>query len=226
MARAALNGKLGDVAFKQGDQVNAARSLEGALRALGRWVPRRRASLLAAALFEAVIQSLHSLAPRLFVARRSLEEAEREFVAIRMYSRLAHVYWFSAGKVPCLWAHLREMNLAERYPPTPELAQAYSEHAPVMTVLSWYGRGLAYAGRSLAIRRRSGRRVGPGAVAELRGHRLVRLLPLSRVHRHLPGIDPPARAHRRALGAEHRHLAPGLRGLPAGRVGRRPRHVA
>ncbi len=162
VTRAVLNGKLGDVAFKQGDQVSAARSLEGALRALGRWVPRRRVSQLAGALFEAVVQCLHSLAPRVFVARRTMEDAEREFVAIRMYSRLAHVYWFSAGKVPCLWAHLREMNLAERYPPTPELAQAYSEHAPVMTVLSWYGRGLAYARRSLDIRREAGDVWGQG----------------------------------------------------------------
>ena len=162
VTRAVLNGKLGDVAFKQGDQVNAARSLEGALRALGRWVPRRRVSMLAAALFESVVQCLHSVAPRFFVARRTLEDTEREFVAIRMYSRLAHVYWFSAGKVPCLWAHLREMNLAERYPPTPELAQAYSDHAPVMTVLSWYGRGLAYARRSLDIRREAGDVWGQG----------------------------------------------------------------
>ncbi len=90
--------------------------------------------------------------PRLFVARRSCEGAERELLAIRLYSRLTYVYWFSAGKVPCAWAHLREMNLAERYPPTPELAQAYSEHAPVMTVLPWFSRGLAYGERSLQIR--------------------------------------------------------------------------
>ena len=45
------------------------------------------------------------------------------------------------------------MNLAERYPPTLELAQAYSEHAPVMTMVPWYGRGIAYAQKSLAIRR-------------------------------------------------------------------------
>ena len=44
-------------------------------------------------------------------------------LAIRLYSRLAHLYWFHRGTVPSLWAHLRELNLAERYPPTPELAQ-------------------------------------------------------------------------------------------------------
>ena len=152
VARAVLDGKLGDVAFKTGDQASAARYLEGALRDLGCSVPRNRVAMLVAALREVAVQTLHTLMPRFFLARRPREGADREFLAIRMHSRLAYVYWFSAGKIPCAWTHLREMNLAERYPPTPELAQAYSEHAPVMTMAPWYTRGVAYARRSHAIR--------------------------------------------------------------------------
>ena len=148
------------------------------------------------------------------------EGADREFLAIRLYSRLAYVYWFSAGKIPCAWAHLREMNLAERYPPTPELAQAYSEHAPVMTMVPWFGRGIAYARRSLAIRTRAGRPVGPGPVAELLRRRPLRRLPLPGVHREVPGGRPAARADRRPVGGQHRHLAHRLRPLPPGRAGR------
>ncbi|MEJ7844977.1 MAG: EAL domain-containing protein, partial [Acidimicrobiales bacterium] len=162
VARAVLDGKLGDVAFKTGDQDRARRYLEGALGDLGRRVPRSGLAQVLAALKEVVVQGLHTVLPRLFVARRSCEGAEREFLAIRLYSRLAYVYWFSAGKVPCAWAHLREMNLAERYPPTPELAQAYSEHAPVMTMAPWYSRGIAYAHRSFAIRRELGDVWGQG----------------------------------------------------------------
>ncbi len=77
--------------------------------------------------------------------------AEQE--ALHLHSRLAYAYWFTQGKVPCLWTHLREMNLAERYPPTAELAQAYSEHGPVMTMLPWFHRGMAYVQKSLTIRR-------------------------------------------------------------------------
>ncbi len=218
VARAVLNGKLGDVAFKQGDQVSAARSLEGALRALGRWVPRSRLTTFVAVLFEAFVQALHTLLPRVFVARRSAEGAEREFVAIRLYSNLAHVYWFSAGKFSCAWTHLREMNLAERYPASPELAQAYSEHAPVMTdgALVLAGPGLRRALTGHPTRKR--RRLGAGTVAQLRRHGALRLLALPRVHRDLPRIDPPARANWRALGAEHGRLAPGLRPLPPRRA--------
>jgi tetratricopeptide (TPR) repeat protein len=52
-----------------------------------------------------------------------------------------------------LWTHLRGMNLAERYPPTLELAQAYSEHAPAMTLIPYFGRGRTYAQKSYDIRK-------------------------------------------------------------------------
>jgi two-component system sensor kinase len=54
------------------------------------------------------------------------------------------------------------MNLLERYPPTLELAQAYSEHAPVASTLPWFSRGREYARRSLAIRKDFGDAWGQG----------------------------------------------------------------
>ena len=77
----------------------------------------------------------HALPAALPGAPAIAPEPSDELLAVRLYSRLAYVYWFQRGMVPCGWAHLREMNLAERYPPTAELAQAYSEHAPVMTMI-------------------------------------------------------------------------------------------
>ena len=151
-ARAMLQAKVGDVAFRCGEPRKARERLEGALRLLGGRVPRTTPGLAVAMIREVAVQVAHSVAPRLFLHRRSLDGAERELLAIRIFSRLAYVYWFHSGKLRCGWAHLREMNLAERYPPTPALAQAYSEHAPVMTMLPWYARGMAYAERSLAIR--------------------------------------------------------------------------
>ena len=118
-------------------------------------------------------------------AARPCDEDGREMLAVRLYSRLAYPYWFGRGGVATLWAHLRGMNLAERYPPTLELAQAYSEHAPVMTVLPWFSRGLDYADRSLAIRRDLGRRLGAGPVAALPRRRALRRVALRGVHREL-----------------------------------------
>jgi two-component system sensor kinase len=152
VARAQIEGKLGELAFKRGDAGTAGAAIERALRVLGEPVPRHTATFLAFALREVAVQLLHTCLPRLFLARRPLEGAERERLVIRLCSRLAYAYWFTHGKVPCLWAHLRGMNLAERYPPTLELAQAYSNHAPVMTLIPHIRRGIAYVERSLAIR--------------------------------------------------------------------------
>ncbi|HJV09722.1 MAG TPA: hypothetical protein VJ653_08570, partial [Acidimicrobiales bacterium] len=150
--RAEIEGKLGELAFKRGDVTTASEAVERAVRLLGRRMPRRTAGYLVSAIGEIVVQLFHTLLPRLFLCRRSREGARAELLAVRLYSRLAYIYWFQRGRVPCLWAHLREMNLAERYPPSAELAQAYSEHAPVMTMVPWFSRGLAYGRKSLQIR--------------------------------------------------------------------------
>src|SRR5207302_2795374 len=94
--------------------------------------------------------------------RRKLQNAQAELSALRLYSRLGHLYWFHRGKSALLWAHLREMNLAERYPPTLELAQAYSEHAPAMSLIPYFRRGIAFVERSLAIRKSLGDLWGQG----------------------------------------------------------------
>ncbi|MGB4737600.1 MAG: response regulator [Fuerstiella sp.] len=54
--------------------------------------------------------------------------------------------------MPLLYVHLRGMNLAEKFVPTAELAQAYSEHAPAMSLIPLSRRGIAYGRRSLEIR--------------------------------------------------------------------------
>ncbi|MEX2551585.1 MAG: AAA family ATPase, partial [Actinomycetota bacterium] len=168
-SRAALQGKLGDVAFRYGDMVGARDALEGALKQLNFRMPRTFLGLMLALFWEAVIQALHSALPKLFIGRRSLDNTERQLLAVRLYSRLAYVYWFHSGKLRCGWAHLREMNLAERYPPTLELAQAYSEHAPVMTMVPWFSRGLEYAKRSHKIRTELGDVWGQGQSLNFEG---------------------------------------------------------
>jgi PAS domain S-box-containing protein len=167
--RAGIEGKLGDVSFKCGDMVGARDHLEGALRQLGARMPRTMVGLVLALVWELLVQVVHTVAPARFVGRKPLEEAGNQIHAIRMYSRLAYVYWFHSGKVRCGWAHLREMNLAEQYGPSLELAQAYSEHAPVMTIIPWFSRGLDYVERSLAIRKDKGDVWGQGQSLSFQG---------------------------------------------------------
>ncbi len=161
-AQAEIEGKLGELAFKRGDVKTATIRIEHALRQLGSPVPRWSITFLILVLWEVLVQFFHSACPRFFVGRRSSERFAGERLALRLYSRLAHLYWFHRGTVAALWAHLRELNRAELYPPTPELAQAYSEHAPAMSLIAWFSRGIAYAEKSLAMRKQFGDLWGQG----------------------------------------------------------------
>ena len=149
---AGIESKLGELAFKRGDVRESSETLVHALRLLGERVPKSRLGFFVMLLGQVLVQAAHTLFPRRLVGRRPGEAGERARLIMRLHSELAHAYWFTAGLVPCAWTHLRGMNLAERHAPTAELAQAYSEHAPVTTMLPWCTRGIAYAQRSLAIR--------------------------------------------------------------------------
>jgi signal transduction histidine kinase/DNA-binding response OmpR family regulator/serine/threonine protein kinase len=151
--RAKIQGKIGELAFKRGDMESATRAFEDTLRLLGKTVPRLAPVFLVLLIWEVAVQTLHTLFPALFVQRRKRQPSPAKSLEFRMFSRLAHGYWFARGRLQSLWAHLRGMNLVERYRPTMELAQAYSEHAPGMSLIGYFSRGIVYAEKSLALRR-------------------------------------------------------------------------
>ena len=115
------------------------------------------------------MQTLHTILPKLFLARRDLQGAEKELLAIRLYIALAYAYFFDRGKVPCLWAHLRAINLAERYPPTLELGHAWATHAPVMSLIPWLRRGEVYREKVTRNPQGIGRCLRTGTIASLSG---------------------------------------------------------
>jgi len=167
--RAEMERRLGELAFKRGDVVEASRSLERALALMGgRRRPTSTVLLLAMLLWEVLVQAGHTLVPGR-LGRRDPGRGEADLAAARVYSRMAYAYWFSRGRLPTAWAHLRGMNIAERYPPGPELAQAWSEHAPVLTMLPWFSRAMTYAQRSLAIREELGDVWGQGQSLHFHG---------------------------------------------------------
>ncbi|NUQ66398.1 MAG: response regulator, partial [Pirellulales bacterium] len=161
-ARAQIKGKLGELDFKRGDMQSATVAFEEALRLLGHSYPPKMPLGILALLWEALVQAAHTLLPRLFVGRRKETPSETELLRLRLHSRLAYAYWFTRGKIPTFVVHLHGMNLAERYAPTLELAQIYSEHAMGMTPFGLFARGLAYAKKSLEIRRSLGDLWGQG----------------------------------------------------------------
>ena len=156
LVTAEIEGVLGELAFKQGDMISAAQAIERGLSQLGFTVPRRWGTYAVLVLWEIGVQTLHTWFPRRLVGRQGLDHAERDLLAVRLYSRLARVFWFSRGTIKKFWTHLRELNLVERYVPTLELAQAYSNHAAAMSLVPWFRRASRYAHHSFQIREQFG----------------------------------------------------------------------
>ncbi len=152
VTEAEISLKLGELAFKRDDKDQAVELWESALRKLGGQLPPNWL-MPVCALKEICVQTLHSLFPGRLVRSRNGEGALRDRLIWRLYSRQAYGYWYLKGQLPLLYVHLRGMNLAERFAPTAELAQAYSEHAPAMSLIPLSRRGIAYGRRSLEIRR-------------------------------------------------------------------------
>jgi serine/threonine protein kinase/tetratricopeptide (TPR) repeat protein len=153
LQRAQIHSKLAELSFKRGDMEKATLGFEQSLRMLGRVVPRSKVTIIAVLLWEVVVQLLHTFLPRMFMHRVARQPNEMERLAIRLFSLLTHGCWYCRSKDQCLLAHLRGLNLAESFPPTPELANAYSEHAPVMCLVPLFPRAIQYARRSLELRR-------------------------------------------------------------------------
>ena len=160
-------GKLGELAFKRGDVKTGSEAFERGLRLLGCKLPSSRWARGAALVVEFAKQIAHTVAPSSFLGRRSWEGAERERTAVRLFNRLAQVYFFQRSGASCLWAHLTGMNLAETFQPSPELAQAWSQHGAAMGVFPWTGRALAYERKALRMRDELGDRWGRGATMHL-----------------------------------------------------------
>ena len=151
VTEAEVSLKLGELAFKRDDKDHAVEIWESALKKLGGQLPSNWLMPLFAAK-EIGVQALHSLFPAKLVRSRTAEASLRDRLIWRLYSRLAYGYWYLKGQFPLLYVHLRGMNLAERFEPTTELAQAYSEHAPAMSLIPLSRRGISYGRRSLEIR--------------------------------------------------------------------------
>ena len=151
-AQAQIRGKLGEVAFKRGDMERSIECFEAALRIIGKKIPSMLALVYALVVWEALVQALHTWMPRWFVHRKRREPTDIERLGLQLLSNLAHGYWYCRTPLHTIWAHLRNLNLAERDVQTPELGLAYAEHAPAISLVGLHRRARSYAEKSLAIR--------------------------------------------------------------------------
>jgi len=162
LAQAKINYKLGELAFKRGDMAVAIGYFEEGLGSLGRPTPKRTWLLGVLALWEVFVQTLHTWMPGLFLHRRRRVPDETEELYFRLMSGFNHGCWYKGNILQCFWGHMRALNCVESFLPSPALANAYSEHAPVMTLVPLHRRAVRYAEKSLQLRRSFGDLWGQG----------------------------------------------------------------
>jgi tetratricopeptide (TPR) repeat protein len=150
VARATVEGYLGEIALKRGWAARSSALSETALRRLGKWVPKSRPGWAWALLREALIHFFHLLFPKRLHTQAPTRRSE---LTGRLCIRLAYGY-LTHNSPKALWAILAGMNHAERYPPSLPLAFAYVGYGGfVCSVFHAYSRALIYINRSMELRR-------------------------------------------------------------------------
>ena len=161
--------KLGELHFKMGNMSMAMGYLEAALTLLGQPVPKSNAQASWFLLRSSLRQFRNSLRAKLFPDQVRPPVPEVTAQIARILNRLAYVYWFAKGGVPCIWAQFAAMNMLEDYGPCPELAQSYSNHAASMSIVGLFARGERYGKRSIVIREHFGDIWGKGQTQHFLG---------------------------------------------------------
>lgn len=169
LERANILNKLGDLEFKRGNMDSSAEKVEAALRVFGVAYPKSEILVVILLVWEVFIQFLHTILPKIFVGRRKRLPNEHERLLLTLRSRYAHSCWFARTKARCMLTHFKTINCAERYLATPQLAMAYSDHAPAMSLVPFAKRGIEYAQKSYAIRKSFGDIWGQGQSLHYKG---------------------------------------------------------
>ncbi|MBI2266850.1 MAG: SpoIIE family protein phosphatase [Armatimonadetes bacterium] len=160
--QAGTEGRLGELALKRGEVRKATQILENALRILGHSTPGNSLSVVLLLVWEILTRGLRILIPPFLPASRKSDEAGAGRLAIRLYGRLMFAYYSSRGAKEAIWASLRMINMAERFPPGREIGQAYSVHGLAMCLVPLFKLGIANVEKGLALHKKTGDLWGQG----------------------------------------------------------------
>ncbi|MCV7410632.1 AAA family ATPase [Mycobacterium florentinum] len=166
---AGIEGQLGEVLFRQDDLEGSARLIENALRVLGESVSSGgNIRILLRILIEVLGRGLSALRLR----RRSLSDSARQRDRLRahLYTQLQYPSWFDSRRLRNLSLMMRQVNVAERCPGSPELAHAYAvwSAALALTFPFTWRYALRFVDRSQRIYTSLGDLRGEGHTASMR----------------------------------------------------------
>lgn len=154
--RAWVSSQLGELCFKQGDKAGAIAQFESALAQLNLRVPKNSFQLLPRLGWEVIVQGIRKFLPKPLVGRSHRRSNERQSLITHVCGRLANSYRFVESPLRVLWANLRAVNNAERYLPSFELAQAYSDYGVSLSLIPWSSHGQKFAEQSFEIAKNLG----------------------------------------------------------------------
>ncbi len=157
---------LGDVHFKEDSLELARENIIQGLKLQGEKIPK---SFLLALVKEIGVQATQGLLHRFKRPVKTLESSPKDLMRVSLYNRLAYILWFFEGPIPSIWAHFKELNIAERYQDSPQLCRAWANHAIAMSALPWWKRAHEYGERAVTSARKLGDRWVQGQAAHFGG---------------------------------------------------------
>ncbi len=135
---------------------------------LGRKVPSSAAFRVPVSVaWEVLVQVLHTMFPNVFWLDAALKTPKKNCWLFACTFDLRTPIGFAAARLRCLWSALTRYEFGRVLSAYLELAQAYAIHAPVMSLLPWFNRGIAYAQNSLRFTSRSWRSLGARTITTL-----------------------------------------------------------
>jgi tetratricopeptide (TPR) repeat protein len=142
--RGGWEGKLGEANLRLGRMAACRDHLQKAVRLLGFPMPRRRWRLVFGLMRQLWGQLCHRLRPSWFVGRARNQRA-RVLQAAGAYDRLMRMAYFTHDTLGMFYAALRNINLAERAGPSPELVTAYASMYGIAGLIPWRSLAERYA---------------------------------------------------------------------------------
>ncbi len=161
MHKARLEGRIGDMHFRRGRNEDAIEHLTRGLAWLGLHSPRTRLGLWSSVFRNIVRQVFHTVLPQRLITMGHGHAKAVAKEAIPIFHSLAYAYYF-LDLPRTVEAHLRQLNLAERLGESPELANTYSSHGIVCSLIPLHRRALRYQLAGLKMRKNLNDRWGVG----------------------------------------------------------------
>lgn len=161
LQEARLHGKIGEMFFRRGDNDQAVDHLLRCLESLGCRLPRGPKSVFLSIAGQLALRTIRAFLPRRW---RVAWGSDRKAIlrdAVRLHHTLAYACYFK-DIAQTLDVHLRQLNLAERLGTSTELAQTYSDHGVVCSIVPLHRRAQAYQIAGLRMRETLGDQWGVG----------------------------------------------------------------